>query len=449
MNSMAVEIPESMSIRKVAFFFLLLFIFSSFVDLRFSAGGEGLLSLSNFELCSYIMMLALVAAACMHSFQCGAIATLSDRVHRWFLLYFIWGIIAAFLARGEVGKSMLIDLKLILPSIIVYLSIILMMTSLKKTKSVITAWICAGMVNVLLALSQYFLGGPYPVKLAQIALEKLDISGDITRSLVTGFFSHPNSFSQIIIPYFVVFTTAWLLSEKLFSFKSLKLLFLCVLFGFVLILTSAKGAILWSFIAIITGVVMSRWKKLRSPLFFISFWLLCVAGINSIVLLLVFNILEYDALRTLFSRIQFIIASINIFIDHPLNALFGGGMRFWEEYSSIWSSWDFFNAHNVYLNQMLLYGFIGLGLLVSFILAHVKRGLMSPISTIDPLMSPLPYLAAIFAITGSYFFEPSFIDPIQKFQLFFVLAMIFVLSRVNSADSATLFNNSTTAGKYE
>lgn len=447
MSSIVKEIPKTMSMQKMAFFFLLLFILSSFADLRFSAGGKGLLTLSNFELCGYITMLALAATSCIYSLTDSTLAALEDSVHRWLLLYLIWGIIAAFLVRGEVGKSMLIDLKLILPSIIAYFSIIMMMTSYKKTRLLIVAWTSAGMVNVLLALSQFFLGSPHPVKPGQNALEKLDIGGDSATSLVTGFFSHPNLFSQIIIPYFVVFTTAWLLSDKLFSFKSIKYLMLGAIFGVVLILTLAKGAILWSFIAIITGVIMSRWKKLRSSLFFIIFWIICVAGINSLALLLIFNVIEYASLGTLFSRIQFIITSINVFIDHPLRAIFGGGMRFWQEYSSIWATWDYPNAHNVYLNQMLLYGFIGLGLLVSFLVAHVKRGLMSPISTIDPIMTPLPYLAAVFALTGSYFFEPSFSDPIQKFQLFFVLAMTFVLPRVNSADRATIFNNSAKAGK--
>lgn len=448
MKNFVLETSESMPILKVAFFFLMLFIFSSFIDLRFAIFGKGLLSLSNFELCSYLSVLTLIASAYMHSFLDSHLLILSESIHRWLISYLIWGIIAAFIARGDVGKSMLIDLKLMLPGVIAYCSIILMMTSNNKAKLLIAVWTCAGLVNVLLALSQYFFGGPHPVKLAQIALEKLDIGGATTSILVTGFFSHPNSFSQIIIPYCVVFTSSWLLSDKLVSSKSLKLFFLGGLFGFVLILSSAKGAILWSFIAIIMSVMLSRWRKLRSTLFFIIFWLFCVVGINSVALLLVFNLLEYDALRTLFSRIQFIVASINIFIDHPMNAIFGGGMRFWPEYSAIWSDWDFFNAHNVYLNQMLLYGFIGLFLLVFFVIGHVRRGITCAISSVDPLISPLPYISAIFAMTGSYFFEPSFNDPIQKFQLLFLLATVFVLSKVNSADRATLFNIST-ANKYE
>ena len=113
-------------------------------------------------------------------------------------------------------------------------------------------------------------------------------------------------------------------------------------------------------------------------------------------------------------------------------------MRYWEEFASIVASWDYPNAHNVYFNQMLLYGFLGLGLLLSFILTTVKRGIASLIDTKDPMTSSLPYLAAVFAMTGSYFFEPAFIDPIQKFQLLFALAMTFALSRTGSADSANI-----------
>lgn len=434
MNSVAVGTYKPIPMRQVAFLFLLLFIVSSAVDLRFSAGGKGFFTLSNFELCGYMLILSLAVSACVHSFSRDAVASLSDSLHRWLLLYFFWGIFAALLAKGEVGKFMIIDLKKLLPAIIGYFSIILMITSYKKANLLIAAWICAGMVNVALALSQFFLGGPHPVKPGQNALEKLDIGGDVASSLVTGFFSHPNLFSQIIIPYFVVFTTAWLLSDKLFSMKSVKFFILSIVFGFVLLLTNAKGAILWSVIAIVTGVAMSKWKKLRTLFFFTCSWLICVIGINSLALLLVLNIVEYDALRTLFSRILFILTSFNIFTDHPSNFLFGGGMRFWPEYASIWANWNYPNAHNVYLNQMLFYGAIGLGLLVSFVLAHVKRGLTALGNNIDPLLSPWPYLAAVFAFGGSYFFEPSFGDPIQKFQLFFVLAMSFVLPRVHASN---------------
>lgn len=429
MNGSLSDKRVEMPIQKLTFFFLILFMICSFVDMNFSLGGKGFFSVSEFELCSYLLMLALVATACMQSFPAGAVAALFGNAHRWLHLYLIWGVIAVILVRGDAGKDMLIDLKKVLPCMVGYFGIILMATSYKKAKALLVAWIAAGMVNVLLAFSQFFLGGPHPVKAGENALEKLDIGGKLARNLVTGFFSHPNLFSQIIISYFVVFTTAWLISDKLFSPKSLRFLTLGAVFGCVLLLTLAKGAILWSFIAIVMGVSMARWDKLRSRFFFVSFWILCIAAINSIALLLVFDIVQYDSLRTLFSRIQFIIAAFNIFLDHPLNAVIGGGMRYWVEYSAIWAVWEYPNAHNVYVNQMLSYGIIGLVLFFSFLVAHVKRGMSAPLNSADPIMSPLPYLAAVFALTGSYFFEPSFVEPTQKFQLFFLLAMCFTLAK--------------------
>jgi hypothetical protein len=423
-------LPKPMPMGQLALYFLLLFMFSSFVDLRFSAGGKGFFTLSNFEVCGYIMLAALAVSATMQTFAPKTVGLLSDRVHRWLLLYFSWGVVASLLVRGETGMYMLIDLKKLLPSMVGYFSIILLITSHRRAKLLLTAWVSAGMINVLLALSQFFLGGPHPVKLGQNALEKLDMGGEVAGRLVTGFFNHPNAFSQIIIPYFVVFTVSWFLSARRCSVTALRSMALSGIFGFVLLLTNAKGALLWSLIAIAVGMAMSRWGRLRSGFFFAASWLFSVLAINSLALLLLLNIVEYDSLRTLFSRLQFVVASYNIFSDHPANFIVGGGMRFWPEYCAIWANWDYPNAHNVFLNQLLWYGGVGLGLLVAFILAHIKRGLQSGTVASDPIFSSLPYVAAVLALTGSYFFEPSFGDPIQKFQLFFVLAMCFVLPKI-------------------
>jgi len=437
MTGCADDSAETIPLHKIAFFFLLLFVASSFADLRFSVGGKGFFTFSNFEFYGYLMLLALLASACMESFTVDVTRTLSDRLHRWLLLYFSWGLVAAVLTRGAVGQTILIDLKEILPSIIAYFSIMLIINNQNKARLLIGAWTCAGLLNVLLGLSQFFLGGPHPVQPGENALDKLDISGEVATSLVTGCFSHPNLFSQVLMPYFVVFATAWLLSDRKFALKSLKFLLLGAIFAAVLLLTMAKGAMVWSLLGVCIAVAMSRWKRVRSIYFFTGCWLLLIAAMNSVALLLFFQIVEFDSLRTIFSRIQFVITSGNLFMDHPLNALFGGGMRFWPQYASLWASWEYPNAHNVYLNQMLLYGAVGLVLLVSFIVAHVKRGIASVRPATDPLMSPLPYLAAVFAMTGSYFFEPSFDDPIQKFQLFFALAMGFACSRTGSVDYAT------------
>jgi O-antigen ligase len=432
MNDAALEIPKTMPFKDVAFFFLLLFVVNSFGDLRFSALGGGLLSLSNYELCGYLLLLAAGASACASSLRGNAAGSLSDGVHRWLFFYLAWMPVAAFLTGGADGRFMVGDLKMILLGVIGYFSVILMMTSYNKAKLVLYAWTGAGLVNAVLAMSQYFFGGPFPVGISQASNEKLDIGGEVARSHVTGFFGHPNSFSQIVIPYFVVFTMAWLLSGKKFSVKSLMLLFTGLLFGLVLMLTYSKGAILWSGIAIVIGVAASKWGLLRSMPFFIGSWLFCVLGIISLALLIFAGLVELEALSTLFTRIEFMVASFNLFIEHPFRAVFGGGKHFWPEYSAQWSTWEYENAHNVYLNQALMYGFIGLGLLVSFILAHVRRGLKCGINASRPLMSPFPYVIAVFAMTGSYFFEPSFAEPTQKFQLLFMLAMVFALPRIEA-----------------
>jgi len=70
-------------------------------------------------------------------------------------------------------------------------------------------------------------------------------------------------------------------------------------------------------------------------------------------------------------------------------------------------------------------------LLLGFLLSAVHEVLGS--RSKDPSApSPFPYLGAMFAVTGSYFFEPSFSNLILKDQLFLVVAFMLLAARLTT-----------------
>jgi len=97
-----------------------------------------------------------------------------------------------------------LDFKALVPSVVTYLAVVFFVRSRTDLRLLVGAWYVGAGLNATLALVQYLTGGPHPVPLSDIAREKLNWSGDVTDVLVSGFFSHPNSFAQVVIPWFVI-----------------------------------------------------------------------------------------------------------------------------------------------------------------------------------------------------------------------------------------------------
>src|SRR5205823_1725223 len=125
-------------------------------------------------------------------------------------------------------------------------------------------------------------------------------------------------------------------------------------------------------------------------------------------------------LATLGGRLELSVAAFHLLIEHPFHAVVGGGLAYWPEYVRQWSVWQWVDAHNVYINQVLSYGLVGLVLFASMIVSLLREALRIPCAG----WIHFACLGALFAMTGSYFFEPSFVSVTQKFQFLFVAALL-------------------------
>jgi len=163
-------------------------------------------------------------------------------------------------------------------------------------------------------------------------------------------------------------------------------------------------------------------------------WLVIGAWCTIIVALYVGGILVallegVTALATLGGRIELAAATYHLLLEHPVNALVGGGLAYWPQYVAEWSLWQWVDAHNVYLNQVLEFGLVGLAFFVGFLVLLLRESLR--MRNVD-VVARYSYVGALFAMTGSYCFEPSFATPSQKFQLLFVAALLAGTNRVTS-----------------
>jgi len=416
--------------RNLCFFVLCCLVLFACNDIRVSVGGKGVFTLSLFELWSYLLflpmyMLVLLTAGHYEFKKQHEFIFASPT--KWLLLYLLWALFPALLFWGDPKYTIQIDYKKLLPSAIAFIAILLLAADDRRRINVIQiTWFTAGLINVAVALSQYCFSVPYFGRVSDDVASKLDLTGEVAKRLVIGFVNAPNMFAQIIMPWFIVAAIVWLTKKKLMTINSLLWLLLSILFGFVLFSTSSKGALLWSTAGIGLGVAMTKWTKLRSFLVFILLSFAMIAGINALA---VYHLKSSvgDNLGTMDARIDLVTACWHLLIAHPLNAIIGGGLQYWDKYAYRWATWQFYDAHNVYLNQILMYGLIGMFLFCAFILSCIRRGLRKVDYVQGGVLSPFPYIGAVFAIAGEYWFEPSFKDAIQKYQLIFVLAMLLVV----------------------
>lgn len=428
------ERPGNVGGDGAALFLLVPAVLFACADYRFSVGGKGFFTLSPFELLTYMLLLPVVWAGVMASPKPPEPARQPGTVS--VLLYTAWVLIAALsyrIASIEVGDGAQtissaypyqMDLKALVPAVVTYLAISSFVQSKWDLRLLVGVWFVGATANAILAIVQYFTGGPHPVPLADIALEKLNWSGEVTEVVVSGFYGHPNTFAQVMIPWFVV-AGVRSLSGRI-HLSRIGWLVMAALLGAALFGTASKGALAWSLCGIALALVLAKRPRFR------RMWLLVGAWFSIIVLLYGGGLLialheGVTALATLGSRVELSVAAYHLFVEHPVQAIVGGGLVHWPDYVAQWSIWQFYDAHNVYLNQMLRYGLIGLSLYAAFLFSMLNRCLR--VRGGDTL-ARYSYVGALFAMMGSYVFEPSFATITQKFQLLFVAAVLTAINRI-------------------
>jgi hypothetical protein len=297
-----------------------------------------------------------------------------------------------------------------------------------RLRGVLAAALVGAMCNVGIAALQIGSGGPYPVPLSENVEAKLDLSGEVARSLTSGLFNHPNGLAMYLMPVVIfLLVIAW---GGLGVVPRRRPLMIAFLVPALVILqqTYAKGVYAWLAAGAAFLFLPRRFERYRVGLAVTA----VIGGILALTWFSLHAFLEGELVfGTIVSRIELWLATWNIVQSDPFVAVLGSGgpqlvhqPLFTIEYT---------NAHNAWLDQALTYGVPGLVLY----LATYLTALRSLARVIDSAGHPtravaLATFAALVAILGESFFEPTNHGVVFQSQLLLELAVAAVLPGLRS-----------------
>lgn len=421
------ERPAHPVVRAKEFVFavFLMVVVLSIGDFRWIPGGDDLLSLGALEVGAFVLvpLLALYAVA-----DPKGVRFPLDRSTVWLAAYVLWGGCCSLVFQDH-QYSVQLDFKQLLPPVIAFVAFRMLVVTREEWMLTAGAYLVAASAGAVVGFCQFFRGGPYPVGVSDVAIEKADFSGETLQTLVTGFTRHPNHFAYLLAPLTVA-AAAFFFDRRTAGRYRPAAAIIALVAGVLLVMTYSKGGILWAILGMAMAVALRRAPRLRRFGYVALSWVVIVAAVNIFALYLLQDTGD-AALFTLLGRIEMMGAALVLLSDHPLNALFGGGMSFWSSYSHDWTLFNHSDAHNAYLNQVLLYGVVGLIIFLGFIVSSVRPAFAAQGEGARLLY---PMVGALYALTGIFFFEPAFQGPIQKFNsLFLIAALISAASEVSHA----------------
>jgi hypothetical protein len=403
--------------------FTLILVFLFPIDFRFFAGQAGLISFTTTEFFAYLLVFL--------AFISGFLSQQVIRVYklnRYLFWYFVW-LSASSIAGGLVFNNFnsLQALKDIFPAFIIFFFVVSCITNESRLKKIFIAYLLGIFVNAVIGLMQIFYDQPRVVNLAAAVNYKLDFLGQITKVVTTGFFTHPNVYSLLLLPAILlvinfIYTQKNLLKKlTLFSFLVLLLVNLWFTQAKVTLTLALVGLFLLSFYHF---KIKLQWFTV------LSIVILAVILIVGFSLWLLAN-QNYLPSRNMLTRIKLGQAAFALFSKEPFVLFFGNGSDKLLELTA--SFWPYKSAHNFFLDQVV---FFGLPALLFFFLAvlqimlSVSKASYRVFKKIDKFL-----IVSLAVFLASYFFEPANIGVAIQASLFFIIGVGVVLKQISILDN--------------
>jgi cell division protein FtsW (lipid II flippase) len=138
---------------------------------------------------------------------------------------------------------------------------------------------------------------------------------------------------------------------------------------------------------------------------------------------------------TILTRYELWKAAVLTLWHDPAVAVFGNGFEDMTSLSAVYSTMEYPNAHNAYLNQAIYFGLPALALYAgawSLSLRRVSRMLKKE-GTWEKTAG-IFFLSVMVALLGLYFFEPANQGVVAQAQCFGLLGLVAAISRMSTAD---------------
>jgi O-antigen ligase len=406
----------------------LLLVFATTVDYRFFAGIPGIPSVTLTEIIAYPMVILYAGRELFETSIVKEEILLKYRNNRILFWYFLWAALAAIVAsvfRSE--PEVLKVFKNLLPSLMVYYFVSTYCNNVNRVKNLIRTYLFGIFINLMLGLSQYLTDWPRPVQMNDIVAEKMDIAGNVINRVATGLFNHPNGLAVLLLPA-IILIVALLVKNKSDNILRFPIILIyLVLIVFVLKVTYAKGVFAWAIVGIGLLFLPEKFARWRFGLGLITL----IAGITGISYFSFQKaITEGGALETIISRMMLWVAALDVIQSSNYIKIFGNGFKAMDVSSIIFADWQYPNAHNGILNQIIFYGIPAFILYLAMYVKAIKNITDAMLNSQCHLKTECLFIySALIALFGEYFFEPANDGVVLQSHLFLLYALVQVLSK--------------------
>lgn len=402
-------------------------------DIRLFSNIGGLPSFTLTEMVSFAVIALVFMDAVIYPEAISKAVRGALVVNPALTLFFLWAAFAAvakvLLGQGLFGVASFKDL---LPSALLLISL---GVYLAKDEDFSNVWKCllVGIaVNVILALSQAFFGGPYPVQQASSAAAKMSLDGlRVAGVLPSGWFTHPNAFAVFLVPCLALLVPVALGRAKFSVVWRILAIVGIPLVAYCLYKTQGKGAMFWAAVGALVAFFVPWFKKKAA--------LLAIVLVPVVICLLVYITLEMAAVNrtysTMSTRVELWNAGARAVGEGWVSFAFGTTpFRMLDlSFESTFGHFPYANAHNGIINQAVNYGVpAALLYLAAIVLALRQLGqIFSRGEDVPPIFKALAGAAfgAIVALVGEAFFEPSTDGVVLQCQFFILLIISGFLAR--------------------
>ena len=343
-----------------------------------------------------------------------------QRINPVVVAYMVWTLFTAVVGLARSSDVLKIEHDL-LPGFTLYFLIGLTIDRPQRLRALVTAC-CVGVAcHVVLGLIQFRFGGPFLTPTSPGLEGKLDVSGEIVTNNVVGLFPHPNGLALFLLSPVLV-GIALLPALRARGRWILAIAVAVVLF--VLVETQGKGALAYLCIGILLLAIPARFGRARV-------WLAIVLPLVAIVGILWYSVSRFvggdAAFGTLITRLELWNHAIEIIRDDTFTKLVGNGYPLFG--TTVVGTFEYPNAHNAWLNNVLSFGLPGLAMYLGCFAMGIRLALRKLPDATGPARAALAgCMASLAALFGEYFFEPADRGEIYAGQVFLLLAVIAVLS---------------------
>lgn len=379
------------------------FILAAGVDVRTSDVGVGGPASNPLEVLSFAALLLLFADTVIHRYLPFEILRSAWKSNPLLFLYAGWTLIAGVIGVLKFPLSLFVFRNLF-PAYLFAFYLAFCARRPGDLRMVLIVLLVASLPNLLLASSQFFTGGPFPVPMNAASAVKMDVDGSFVRSAVSGLFNHPNGLSIFLLPVFLTALGLALLKGngsfwlRTFSF------FVAVAAAALLYATRAKGAWAWGAL----GVAF-----LFAPAQLLAFRRAWVYHVLVVVLLITAMVLASlylgGAFKTMQTRIYLWESAAYAIANSGFAAVFGSAQQDVWQASAKLADLQYANAHNVFLNQVVYFGIPAALFYSGAFIWAIRKAQLALASSEDTniRMAARISLATLLAVAGQYFFEPA------------------------------------------